>query len=209
MRGAFITIEGIEGVGKTTQILRMQRHLEAAGRSVVRTREPGGTDLAEAIRRLLLDDSGYEIPETSELLLMFAARAAHLALRIRPALEAGVWVLCDRFTDASHAYQGGGRGIPFDEIEQLKTLVHAETDPDLTLLLDADPAIGMTRIQSRDGLDRFENQPLEFFQRVRQHYLDLAKRYPQRIKLIDAAPRIDEVWLQISQALDTFSLDYK
>jgi dTMP kinase len=199
-RGRFITVEGIEGVGKSTNLGFVANELRRAGHAVVETREPGGTGLGERIRELLLSPESRIEPLT-ELLLMFAARAAHIDEIIRPALSSGKWVVCDRFTDASHAYQGGGRGLPSDAIETLARLVQGEVHPDLTLLLDAPLAISAERQAGRGRRDRFEQESAEFYQRVRKAYLELAAREPGRIRLINAARPLREVQEDIRQAL--------
>ena len=188
-RGKFITIEGSEGVGKTTQIAALRDSLQARGLEVIVTREPGGTPRAERIRELLLTPTEEPMPIACELLLMFAARATHIENLIRPALERGAWVVCDRFTDATYAYQGEGRGVRREEIASLERFVQAELRPDLTLLLDAPIEIGAARAAARDGeggRDRFEQERREFFERVRASYLERARSQPGRIAVIDA-----------------------
>ncbi|MDH3871815.1 MAG: dTMP kinase, partial [Gammaproteobacteria bacterium] len=187
MKGKFITVEGIEGVGKTTNIGFIHKLLSDAGKDVVLTREPGGTPLGEAIRGLLLDPEYTCMDPNCELQLMFAARAEHLARVIRPAVEAGQWVLCDRFTDATYAYQGGGRGLDTDKIAALEQLVQGDFRPDLTLLLDVPVAIGLERASNRSTPDRFEQEQVEFFERVRQAYLDMARTHDGRYRVIDAS----------------------
>ncbi len=199
-RGRFITVEGIEGVGKSTNLGFIANELRRAGHTVVETREPGGTALGERIRELLLSPESSIQPLT-ELLLMFAARAAHIDEVIRPALGSGKWVVCDRFTDASHAYQGGGRGLPADTVETLAGIVQGDLHPDLTLLLDVPLAISAERQAGRGSRDRFEQEPAEFYHRVRRTYLDLAAREPARIRLIDAARPLGEVQADIRRAL--------
>lgn len=199
-RGRFVTVEGIEGVGKSTNVGFVAGELRRAGHTVVETREPGGTSLGERVRELLLSP-GNRIAPLTELLLMFAARAAHLDEVIRPALNSGKWVVCDRFTDASRAYQGGGRGLPVDTIDTLATLVQGDLQPDLTLLLDAPLDISARRQAVRGQRDRFERESGEFFQRVRQAYLDLAAREPARIRLIDAGQPLSAVQSDIRRAL--------
>ena len=200
--GRFITIEGIEGVGKSTQIKYVYQCLEYAGIDVISTREPGGTELGEAIRGLLLNASTNSIHEDTELLLMFAARAEHLRRRIEPALNSGQWVLCDRFTDATYAYQGGGRGINLDQIATLEACIHPNLQPDLTLLLDCPVGVGLRRKHASPSLtDRFEMETEAFFERVREKYLDRAKATPQRFTIIDAQCPIFEVTQQIKTAL--------
>ena len=192
-RGKFITIEGIEGVGKSTNIAVMVDCIEAAGRRVICTREPGGTPLAEEVRELLVNPGDEPIPEIAELLLVFAARSLNVNNVIIPALEAGNWVLCDRFTDSSRAYQGGGRGIPMATIDRLADWVHGDTWPDLTILLDAPVEIGMQRASRRGAPDRFEQERQDFFQRVRECYLGLAAREPQRFVVIDTSQPLSSV----------------
>lgn len=201
MRGRFITMEGGEGAGKSTMMGRVADWLESAGHRVVRTREPGGTDLAEKLREILLDRNNISLSGQAELLLMFAARAQHLEELIRPALVRGDWVLCDRFTDATWAYQGGGRGLPRDEIGSLETLVHGDLQPDLTLLLDLPVELGMKRAARRSQADRFEQEPRLFFERVRNAYLERAEAAPERFAVIDAASNMEEVWSQIESVL--------
>jgi len=193
MQGKFITVEGIEGVGKTTNMEFIHRLLLAAGRDVVVTREPGGTPLGEAIRGLLLDPAYTGMDSRCELQLMFAARAEHLAQVIWPALERGQWVLCDRFTDATYAYQGGGRGIDTGVIARLEDLVQGDFRPDVTLLLDVPVEIGLSRVGKRGELDRFEQEQVEFFGRVRSSYLAMAKQFGERYRVIDASLPLTEV----------------
>lgn len=184
--GRFITVEGIEGVGKSTNIGFVANELRRAGHAVIETREPGGTSLGERVRDLLLSPE-TRIEPLTELLLMFAARAAHLDEVIRPALRSGKWVVCDRFTDASHAYQGAGRGLPAASIDTLATLVQGDLQPDLTLLLDAPLSISTERQAGRVQRDRFEQEPGDFFQRVREAYLAIAAADPKRVRVIDAS----------------------
>jgi len=197
MKGKFITVEGIEGVGKTTNIGFIHQQLQAAGRDVVLTREPGGTPLGEAVRGLLLDPEYTGMDSTCELQLMFAARAEHLAKVVWPALEKGRWVLCDRFTDATYAYQGGGRGIDTGVIARLEDLVQGDFRPDLTLLLDVPVAVGLARACKRGTLDRFEQEKIEFFERVRNAYLEMAQRSPDRYRVIDASQPLELVQQQL------------
>jgi len=204
MTGKFITVEGIEGVGKSTNIEFIRRQLLAAGRDVVLTREPGGTPLAEAIRGLLLDPEYTGMDARCELQLVFAARAEHLARVIRPALAQGKWVLCDRFTDATYAYQGGGRGIDTAIIASLETLVQGAFRPDLTLLLNVPVAVGLARAGKRGALDRFEQEQVEFFERVRICYLDMAREHAARYRVIDAARPLDEVQCELEGVLAAF-----
>lgn len=192
-RGLFITFEGTEGVGKSTQLATAAASLRAAGINVLVTREPGGTPMAEAIRELLLAPRDEPVHELTELLLMFAARAQHLHTRILPALGAGQWVLCDRFTDATYAYQGGGRGTSTERIELLETLVQGELRPDHVVLLDAPVETGMARARKRGELDRFEQEAVEFFARIRATYLQRARCDPQRYHIIDAGQPLAQV----------------
>jgi dTMP kinase len=204
VRGRFITFEGGEGLGKSTQLGHTAEWLRDAGHEVVVTREPGGTPRAERLRALLLERSGEAMTPACELLLMFAARATHVANVVEPALARGAWVLCDRFTDASYAYQGGGRGLPERHIDALVELVHPSLKPDLTVLLDAPVKIGLARASIRyGGADRFEAEREDFFQRVRDAYLARAGREPQRIRVVDATRTIDEVQSAIRAALGT------
>lgn len=201
-RGPFITIEGIEGAGKTTQVAAVRALLQARGFEVVATREPGGTPLAERIRELVLAPREEPVPPLAEALLMFAARAAHLEALIRPALARGAAVVCDRFTDATFAYQAGGRGVDKGRIEALATLVHGDLRPDLTLLLDLDPAVGLARAGRRGLADRFEREEIAFFERVRAAYLDLARAEPARIAVIDAGADPNVVQAAIAAAVE-------
>lgn len=186
-RGRFITVEGIEGAGKSTLLQGVADALRAQGIVVCATREPGGTPLAEDIRNLVLARRAEGMPPATELLLMFAGRAAHVAQRIEPALARGEWVICDRFTDATHAYQGGGRGIDTSQIDSLARVAHPGLAPDLTLLLDLTPEAGLARARQRgSGGDRFEDEALAFFARVRARYLKLAAAEPRRIRVLDA-----------------------
>ncbi|PCJ26055.1 MAG: dTMP kinase [SAR86 cluster bacterium] len=191
--GYFITIEGIEGVGKSTNIATLTKFLEEKGVEYIVTREPGGTELAEKIRELLLEISEESITELSELLLVFAARAQHIEKLIKPALQSGKWVVCDRFTDATFAYQGGGRGLDQKIISALQSMVQDELRPDLTIILDLDPETGLERATKRGSLDRFEQEKIEFFARVRQSYLDIAAAEPQRCVVVDASKPLEAV----------------
>jgi len=186
MRGKFITIEGIEGVGKSTNIESIAKFLMENDIEYLVTREPGGTTLAEDIRDLLLKVDGEEPVELCELLLVFASRAQHLKKIIEPALNNGVWVLCDRLTDATYAYQGGGRGLSRTTISQLENLIQETLRPDLTIILDLEVAIGLSRAKNRGALDRFEKERIEFFERVRQTYLSIAENSPDRCVVINA-----------------------
>jgi dTMP kinase len=192
----FVTFEGIEGVGKTTQVARVSRALASRGVAHVVTREPGGTPLAENIRHVVLTARDETLPPTAELLLMFAARAVHLANHIEPNLRAGRWVICDRFTDATYAYQGGGRQLSAEPIRELESMVQGVRRPDLTGLLDAPVEAALARAAARNAgaaADRFERERGEFFERVRNVYLTRAAAEPNRIALIDATQSVDEV----------------
>jgi dTMP kinase len=201
-RGVFLTLEGAEGVGKSTNIEFITEHLEQRGIEYVLTREPGGTPLAERIRDLLLMVHEEPMSELSELLLVFAARAQHLDKVIEPALAAGKWVVCDRFTDATFAYQGAGRGLSIETIGQLQSMVQGELRPDLTIILDLDPEIGMQRASNRGELDRFEREQQSFFRSVRQGYLDIAAAEPERCLVIDASKPLVDVKLDLLAALE-------
>ena len=201
-RGRFITLEGSEGVGKTSNLAFMEQHLRAAGRDVVVTREPGGTPVGEQIRTLLLDPANQAMVSDCELLLMFAARAQHLQEVILPAVAHGAWVLCDRFTDATYAYQGGGRGVDAARIAVLESWVQGGLRPDLTLLLDLSVEIGLARAGERGAPDRFEQEQRAFFERVRQSYLDQAAAQPGRYRVIDAGQPLEVVQAGIAVALD-------
>jgi dTMP kinase len=205
MTGKFITVEGIEGVGKTTNIDFILQQLDAMGKDVVVTREPGGTPLGEAIRGLLLDPQYTGMSPDCELQLMFAARAEHLARVIHPAMAAGKWVLCDRFTDATWAYQGGGRGLDAAKIAQLEELVQGGFRPDLTLLLDVPVVLGLERAGKRGKLDRFERETVEFFERVRQRYLDMANEQSGRYRVIDASQPLAVVQENLKTILESFA----
>ncbi len=202
MTGFFITIEGGEGAGKSTMMDRVAAWLESRDHVVVRTREPGGTELAESLRAILLDRKNDSLSSLTELLLMFASRAQHLAEVIRPALARGDTVLCDRFTDATWAYQGGGRQLPGREIAALEELVHGDLQPDLTLLLDLPVETGMRRASLRSDYDRFESESLAFFERVRAAYLARAEKQLHRFEVIDAAQDVEGVWSQIAHTLE-------
>ena len=191
MRGKFITLEGVDGAGKSTHLDWIARRIEAAGRKVVVTREPGGTPLGEELRKLLLAQPMHLETET---LLMFAARREHLEQVIQPALAAGNWVLSDRFTDATFAYQGGGRGLDLGRIEILENWVHRDLQPDLTLVFDLSvEEAKRRRMAAAAAPDRFEQENLDFFARVRAVYLSRATRYPQRVQLIDASQTVETI----------------
>jgi dTMP kinase len=203
--GRFLTVEGTEGVGKTTQVARLSRLLTERGIDHLVTREPGGTPLAEQIRDLVLKPRSEGMPPVAELLLMFAARAVHLANHIEPNLKAGRWVICDRFTDATYAYQGGGRGMSEGLIQTLEAHVQGRRRPDLTILLDVPVEIGMARSRRRDAgqiRDRFEQERVEFFERVRSVYLARARAEPDRMAVVDAVLDVDEVARRIAHVLE-------
>ncbi len=201
-RGLFITVEGIEGVGKSTNIEFIENYLRQTGKSLLVTREPGGTEIAEQIRGLLLSHHNEPLCEEAELLLVFAARAQHLNFSILPALERGDWVLCDRFTDATYAYQGSGRNLSVDMIAQLEIMVQGQLRPDLTLVLDVPVEVGLSRVRKRGQADRFESEKAEFFERVRQGYLRAVADEPQRCVLIDANQTLVDVQRDIKVLLD-------
>ena len=206
--GRFLTIEGIEGVGKTTQVARLSHYLAERGIDHVVTREPGGTPLAEKIRDLVLRPREETLPPAAELLLMFAARAVHLANHIEPVLHTGRWVICDRFTDATFAYQGAGRGMSQTDIRSLETLVQGARRPDLTLLLDVPVDVGLERSRQRDAggtRDRFDSERAEFFERVRAGYLARARAEPGRMAIIDAVASKDEVTKRMTKVLESRS----
>jgi dTMP kinase len=206
--GRFITVEGIEGVGKSTQVARISKALTDRGVEHVVTREPGGTPLAERIREIVLTAREEVLPDAAELLLMFAARAVHLENLIEPNLRAGRWVLCDRFTDATYAYQGAGRGLGADPIRQLENMVQGLRRPDLTLLLDAPVELALERARKRNAgaeRDRFERERAEFFDRVRSAYLARAAAEPRRIIIVDADQPAEQVGERILELLESRS----
>ena len=198
MKGKFLTIEGIEGVGKSTNIAFVQTWLKEQGIECILTREPGGTDLGEKLRNLLLH--GGDVADKAELLMMFASRAQHLEEKIKPSLDKGVWVLCDRFTDSTYAYQGGGRQLNIEWISQMEELVHGDMQPDLTLLLDAPVEIGRARASARSEADRIEAEDLEFFNRVRDMFLKRASQ-ASRYAVIDATASLENVQRSIESTL--------
>ena len=203
-RGRFITLEGGEGAGKSTSLAYITEYLVAQGVDLVCTREPGGTPLAEGLRQLLLETRAEAVSPTAELLMLFAARSQHLQEVIQPALARGQWVLCDRFTDATFAYQGGGRGMPAATIEQLQQLVQGDFRPDLTLLLDLPVEVGMQRARERGELDRFESERQDFFSRVRRAYLAQAESCPRRYRVFDASRSLASVQGAIRAELERF-----
>lgn len=204
MKGRFITLEGGEGAGKSTCLDVIAEHLRARGVALHVTREPGGTPLAEAIRALLLQKREEPVAAEAELLLVFAARAQHLAQVIRPALARGEWILCDRFTDATYAYQGGGRGLPVARIAALEAMVQDDLRPDLTLLLDLPVEQGLARADARAERDRFESEQQAFFERVRAAYRARAAAEPLRFRTIDASRPLDEVRSAVRATLDAW-----
>lgn len=203
----FITVEGGEGVGKSTQLACIERCLTARGIPLVVTREPGGTPLGERLRELLLEKEGLAPTPMAELLMVFAARAQHVATVIQPALARGEWVLCDRFSDASHAYQGQGRGIRAETIVALQELAHPGLEPHLTFLLDVEPRVGLDRARRRGDLDRFEQEALEFFEAVREGYRHRVQQAPQRWRVIDAGESLEQVERQITAAIEQWFND--
>lgn len=206
--GKFISIEGIEGAGKSTQLAFIQRYLTKQGKQLVVTREPGGTELGEQIRTLLLTPTTTGMATDTELLLMFAARAEHIEQVIMPALKRGDWVLSDRFIDASFAYQGGGRKIDIQRIAALSEWTLKGLQTDVTFLFDLPVEIGQQRVLSRNqGVDRFEQEKVDFFQRIRDSYLQRAQQEPNRIKVIDASKTIAEIELQLIVLLDNLLIN--
>lgn len=207
-KGLFITVEGAEGVGKSTNIAFIRDALQSKGLDVIVTREPGGTEMAEEIREVLLKNRDESVAESAELLLMFAARAQHIESLIKPALLQGKWVISDRFTDATYAYQGGGRGVDANKIGILENFVQGGFRPDKTILLDAPVEIGMARAHKRGELDRFENQKLAFFEKVRRVYLERLEAEPNRFELIDASKSLDEVQVQLKGVIDSIAAGF-
>lgn len=204
-RGRLITLEGIEGAGKSSQLEPLRRALSDLGLPVLTTREPGGSPVAEQIRGILLDPSNLGMAPTAELLLMFASRAEHLAKRIVPALADGTWVLCDRFTDATYAYQGGGRGMDPHAIALLEELVQGGLRPDLTLIFDLPPRVGLERARGRGQSDRFERERVTFFDRIRAVYLDRARALPGRYRVLDGTQPLDMVTAQAVGIITQFA----
>ena len=202
-KGKFITVDGVEGAGKSTQIDLICSYLHRKGIEVVRTREPGGTDIGEKIRSVLLDVDNKEMHSDTELLLMFSSRNELIQNKIIPALNDGKWVVSDRFTDASFAYQGGGRMLSLDRIAKLENWVLGSFKPDLTFLLDISVEIGMTRVEARNAKDRIEQEERAFFERVRSVFIERSKIYPDRIKLINAERSVDEIQTQIQSIIES------
>ena len=201
-KGQFITVEGTEGVGKSTNMAFIEDWLKNSAKELVITREPGGTELGEKLRAVLLDAKEQSMCDDTELLLMFAARAQHLQEVILPALDAGKWVLCDRFTDSTYAYQGGGRGIDMSRIAQLEQWVQGDRRPDMTIILDLPIDIGLERAGKRSAPDRFELEKHDFFNKVRDTYLSRAAANPERYSIIDASPSISDVQQSIQAVLE-------
>lgn len=201
-RGMFITFEGIEGAGKTTNIAYIAEQIKNHGHEVLLTREPGGTKIGENIRDILISKEYPQMHHDTELLLMFAARSEHLHKKIIPALNDGIWVLCDRFTDASFAYQGAGRGIDTSKIECLENLVQGAIRPDVTFLFDLEAEVGLARAKNRGEVDRFEQEDIDFFSRIRTEYLKLSKNNEQRFKVIQAGHELEVVQQQIKVLID-------
>lgn len=202
LSGRFITLEGTEGAGKSTNLAFMRDYLEAKGVSALVTREPGGTAFAEEIRELVLSPREEAVDALAETLLIFAARAQHLQRVVKPAIVEGRWVLCDRFTDATYAYQGNGRGLPNEHIAILEGLVQGGLKPDLTIYLDLPVELGLERIKGRDEPDRFEQERQAFFERVRKGYLEIANAESERVKVVDASRPLGDVQRDISAHLD-------
>ena len=201
-KGIFITFEGVEGAGKTTNISFIADKIKKAGHEILLTREPGGTKTSEAIREILISKKLPEMHHDTELLLMFAARAEHIQRKILPALEQGTWVLCDRFTDSTYAYQGAGRGTGSESIKTLENLVQGQLRPNYTFLFDLEADVGLSRAQSRGETDRFEQQHIDFFNRVRAQYLTMANAEPNRFIVVEAQHDLETVQKQISKLIE-------
>ncbi|MRI35217.1 dTMP kinase [Endozoicomonas sp. OPT23] len=202
MSGFFLTIEGCEGAGKSTAVNLIKEWMSEKGIEFTETREPGGTRVAEDIRSLLLSHHGEALSDTTELLLMFAARSQNLFHNIEPGMTAGKVVICDRFTDATYAYQGGGRGLDQQQISTLENLVQGSRRPDMTILMDVDPEVGMARARGRGELDRIEQEKMDFFERVREEYLNRSKVFSEQYEVIHAGGSLDNVKQQILSVLD-------
>ena len=203
-KGLLITLEGIEGAGKSTAVDFIEDFLTKKGHDVIKTREPGGTVIGEQIREILLKNENYTLTYDTELLLVFSARAQHIQEVILPALSSGKIILCDRFTDASYAYQGGGRDIDASRINLLEKWVQGDLRPNLTLLFDLDVSIGMQRTKKRSDADRFEREEINFFEKIRNTYLERAKKEPQRFRIINSASSLENVKEQIVSILKDF-----
>lgn len=206
-QGRFITIEGIEGAGKSTCMQLVAEQIRDASLELVETREPGGTELGEALRELLLGHKHTGMADDAELLMMFASRAEHLNRKILPALQQGQWVLCDRFTDATYAYQGAGRGISTQRIAELENWVQGDLRPHLTIIMDLPVEMGLQRAGKRSAPDRFESEAFEFFEKVRQGYLDIAAKNPHRVQTVDASRSLGQVSDDIAQCIRDFIAD--
>lgn len=202
-RGRFITLEGGEGAGKSTNARFIKAWLEQRGREVIMTREPGGSPLAEAIRGVVLQSWPEGMPQLTEALLMFSARSAHLEATVLPALESGKDVICDRFVDSSYAYQGAGNGFSIAKLQALEEMVLADLRPDLTIVFDLDPEIGLQRARNRGEQNRFEDETLAFMQRVRQAFLDRAKAQPARYAVLDAGHTLETTQSALSKILES------
>ena len=209
VRGCFITFEGIEGVGKTSNIDAAAALIRSAGIDVVLTREPGGTPFAEQLRDLLLATRNEQVTAVTELLLMFAARSQHIQNVINPALDSGQWVVCDRFTDATFAYQGGGRGVDWNQISVLEQMVQGPLQADMTIILDLDPKVGLTRASNRGALDRIEQEELSFFSAVREAYLKRAQANNSRYRVVDASVPLEHVKAQVAEHVNALVSDRK
>lgn len=204
-KGLFITVEGTDGSGKTTQMQRMEKYLMDMGREVIMVREPGGTDISEKIRPIILDPASTEMSSTTEMLLYAASRAQLVNEVIKPALEAGKIIICDRFVDSTYSYQGYGRGIEMNILETVNNIAIAGTMPDLTLFFDISPKVALERRMAASAADRIENEGQGFQQRVYEGYLKLAEKYPQRIRRIDGNRSVEKVWDEVRALIDLFS----
>ena len=204
-QGVFITLEGVEGAGKSTLMAYAAEYFAEKGREVIQTREPGGTKTGEQIREILLDSANVGVSDDTELLLMFAARMQHIDELIKPALASGKIVICDRFTDASYAYQGAGRGLDISRIQKLEDWVQQGLKPHLTLLFDLDVETGLRRANQRSEADRFEQEEISFFERIRACYLERAENEPERFRIVDASQSFDNVKQQIQTILEKYS----
>ena len=208
-KGYFISLEGVEGVGKSTAFDFMRNYLISQGMDLTVTREPGGTEIAESIRQVLLHKHQEKMATDTEVLLMFASRAQNIEAVIKPALEQNQWVLADRFADASFAYQGGGRKVPLSRMQLMADWVLGSLQPDMTILLDAPVELGLQRVEARGQKDRIETEGVDFFERVRAVYLELAKQQPNRFRIVDATRTIVEVEQQLQQLLDPLIAEYQ
>ena len=204
-QGIFITLEGVEGAGKSTLMAYVAEFYADKGRDVIQTREPGGTKTGEQIRAILLDSDNQSLTDNTELLLMFAARMQHIDEVIKPALSAGQIVICDRFTDATYAYQGAGRGLEITRITELENWVQKGMKPDITLLFDIDVETGLRRANQRSDADRFEQEEISFFERIRSCYLQRAEHEPERFRIVDSSQSFENVKKQIQTILEEYS----